>query len=252
MLDWKVAELREALRRAILKAFVRWGKLSPEAADTLAGWDTSREHLGGLLRYLFRSPISFKRLQYQEKTGKVRLKLKRGGHREWDHPLDFLAYLSIHVPKARQQIVTYAGYYANSTGNLNRNQEPKEESPETEQTLGARRWIPWSTLVARACTKALLRAESGPRALPKVRPPNKEDPAHTREAGAGAPPKVYRTIRVPIPPPAGSKVNYVGESCYHCNATGTCPYCTGKGVCYSCDGKGFDTGCKVCGKVLES
>ena len=52
--------------------------------------------------------------------------------------------------------------------------------------------------------------------------------------------------------PAASKVNYVGESCYHCNATGTCPYCAGKGVCYSCDGKGFDTGCNVCGKVLES
>ena len=42
MLDWKVAELREALRRAILRAFVRWGKLSPEAADTLVGWDIAR------------------------------------------------------------------------------------------------------------------------------------------------------------------------------------------------------------------
>jgi hypothetical protein len=63
MLYWRVAELREALRRAILKAFVRWGKLSPEAADTLVGWDiercgfslfvgppvADRERLGGLL-----------------------------------------------------------------------------------------------------------------------------------------------------------------------------------------------------------
>ena len=166
MLDWKVAELREALRRAILRAFVRWGKLSPEAADTLVGWDIARcgfslfvgppvddrAHLGGLLRYLFRSPISFKRLNYQEKTGKVRLKLKRGGHREWDHALDFLADLSIHVPKARQQIVTYAGYYANSTGNLNRDQETEEESADTVQAPGPglRRWVPWSTLIARA------------------------------------------------------------------------------------------------------
>ena len=165
MLDWQVAELREALRRAILKAFVRWGKLSPEAADTLVGWDIARcgfslfvgppvddrERLGGLLRYLFRSPISFKRVSYHEKTGKVRLKLKRGGHREWDHALDFLADLSIHVPKARQQVVTYAGYYANSTGNLNRSKEPEEEeSFDTEQAPGPRRWIPWSTLIARA------------------------------------------------------------------------------------------------------
>jgi hypothetical protein len=164
MLDWQVAELREALRRAILKAFVRWGKLSPEAADTLVGWDIERcgfslfvgppvddrERLGGLLRYLFRSPISFKRVSYHEKTGKVRLKLKRGGHREWNHALDFLGDLSIHVPKARQQIVTYAGYYANSTGNLNRDQETEEESSDTEQAPGPRRWIPWSTLIARA------------------------------------------------------------------------------------------------------
>ncbi len=49
-------------------AFVRWGKLSREAADTLAGWDIercgfslfvgppvdNRDHLGSLLRYLFR------------------------------------------------------------------------------------------------------------------------------------------------------------------------------------------------------
>lgn len=54
------------------------------------------------------------------------------------------------MPKARQQIVTYAGYYANSTGNLNRNHEPEEEGPETEQPPGLRRWIPWSKLIARA------------------------------------------------------------------------------------------------------
>ena len=52
--------------------------------------------------------------------------------------------------------------------------------------------------------------------------------------------------------PAGSKVNYVGESCYYCNATGTCAYCAGKGVCYSCDGAGFANGCNTCGKVLNS
>lgn len=47
-----------------------------------------------------------------------------------------------------QHNVTYAGYYANSTGNLNRTQQPEEESPEIAP--GPRRWIPWSTLLARA------------------------------------------------------------------------------------------------------
>lgn len=92
---------------------------------------------------------SFKRLEYQSKTGKVRLKRKRGGRREWDHAVDFLADLSIHVPKARQQVVTYAGFYANSTGNLNRNADQPREENETETTAPIRRWIPWSKLVAR-------------------------------------------------------------------------------------------------------
>lgn len=82
--DWKPEELKEKLRRRILKAFVRWEKLTPEAADVVACWDlgkcgfslfigspigaNERERLARLLWYLMRSPVSFKRLKYDEST----------------------------------------------------------------------------------------------------------------------------------------------------------------------------------------
>jgi hypothetical protein len=76
------------------------------------------EGLARLIRYLFRSPVSYRQLQYDEASGSVRCRSKRGGHREWSHPTAFLATLAQHIPKRRQNVVTYAGYYANATGNL--------------------------------------------------------------------------------------------------------------------------------------
>ena len=160
--DWKPKELLEALRRAILRTFVRLDKLTPQAADILAGWEPERsgfslfigpvipaddrEALARLIGYLCRSPISFRQLTYQETTGLVRLQLKKGGVKEWANPLDFLADLSLHIPRARQQTITYAGHYANSTGNLTI--ETRAEDGAT--TKEPRRWIPWSKLIAKA------------------------------------------------------------------------------------------------------
>ena len=39
--------------------------------------EDDRERLARLLRYLMRSPVSFKRLKYDERTGKVTMRLKR-------------------------------------------------------------------------------------------------------------------------------------------------------------------------------
>ncbi|MFA7483871.1 MAG: transposase, partial [Vulcanimicrobiota bacterium] len=112
--DWKPEELKEKLRRRILKAFVRWEKLTPEAADIVACWqldkcgfslfigspiaEDNRERLARLLRYLMRSPVSFKRLKYDERTGKVTMRLKRDQVKVFDHAVDFLAALARHVP----------------------------------------------------------------------------------------------------------------------------------------------------------
>ena len=47
------------------------------------------------------------RSSYDESTGKVRCRSKRGGHMEW-HATEFLAVLSRHVPRPRQHLVTPA------------------------------------------------------------------------------------------------------------------------------------------------
>jgi Transposase zinc-binding domain/Putative transposase len=147
--NWNVEGILEDLRSSILKAFVGWSKLSPEVAAKLGSWESDRsgfscfvtqqtiaddrQGLGRLIRYLFRSPCSYRQLSYDESTGKVRCRSKRGGHKEW-HATEFLAVLSQHVPKPRQHLVTYAGHYANAAGNL-KSKEP-EAKPETEtQTI---------------------------------------------------------------------------------------------------------------------
>ena len=52
------------------------------------------------------------------------------------------------MPKARQQTVTYAGHYANATGNLSRKPDEVEEAKEEQPKSG--RYIPWNLLVLRS------------------------------------------------------------------------------------------------------
>ena len=99
---------------------------------------------------VFRSPWSYRQLFYDESTGKVRCRSKRGGFKEW-HATEFLAVLAQHVPRPRQHLVTYAGHYANAAGNL----KPAEEHPEKPQAEdmekpknGFRRY-PWAELIQR-------------------------------------------------------------------------------------------------------
>ena len=104
-------------------------------------------------RYLFRSPVSYRQLVYDEKTGKVKCRSKRGGYREWPHAVDFLATLAQHVPRPRQHVVTYAGHYANATGNLKpapeeENEEPGEARPGATPTTKGKKWS-WAKLIAR-------------------------------------------------------------------------------------------------------
>lgn len=175
--NWDTEAILEDLRSSILGAFVRWSKLSPEVAEKLGSWESERsgfscfvteqteaddkEGLGRLKaeryrfghRYLFRSPCSYRQLSYDESTGKVLCRSKRGGHKEW-HATEFLAVLSQHVPRPRQHLVTYAGHYANAAGNL-KCKEPGGEAESETQTrpkkqagTGFRRYS-WAELIHR-------------------------------------------------------------------------------------------------------
>ena len=163
--NWDTQALLEDLRTSILRAFVRWSKLSPEMARNLQEWELKRsgfscflspaiaendkEGLGRLIRYLFRSPVSYRQLSYDEATGMVRCRSKRGGHREW-HATEFLAVLAQHVTRPRQHVVTYAGHYANAAGNLNlepKKDDEKEASDDAKGTHGFHRYS-WAELLA--------------------------------------------------------------------------------------------------------
>ena len=160
---WDTQALLEDLRASILRAFVRWSKLSPETARSLQEWELERsgfscflspaipeddkEGLGRLVRYLFRSPVSYRQLSYDEGTGMVRCRSKRGGYREW-HATEFLAVLAQHVPRPRQHVVTYAGHYANAAGNLNHESEDDTSDGETKENAGGFRRYSWAELLA--------------------------------------------------------------------------------------------------------
>ena len=166
---WDTAALLEDLRASILRCFVRSSKLSQEVADNLGDWalersgfscfvgsvipDGDKDGLGRLIRYLFRSPVSYRQLSYDEASGTVRCSSKRGGHREWAHPSEFLATLAQHIPRPRQQTVTYAGYYANATGNLNSRSESKQDADADDGASptksGSRKRWAWAALIAR-------------------------------------------------------------------------------------------------------
>ena len=166
---WDAGAILEDLRASILRAFVRWSRLSSEVASTLSELAAERsgfscfvgpvipaedkQGLERLIRYLFRSPVSYRQLVYDEKTGKVKCRSKRGGYREWPHAVDFLATLAQHVPRPRQHVVTYAGHYANATGNLKpapeeENEEPGEARPGATPTTKGKKWS-WAKLIAR-------------------------------------------------------------------------------------------------------
>ena len=165
--NWDPESILEDLRSSILRAFVRWSKLSPEVAEKLETWESKRSGfscfvteqtqpddksgLVRLIRYLFRSPCSYRQLSYDEKTGKVRCRSKRGGFKEW-HATEFLAVLAQHVPRPRQHLVTYAGHYANAAGNLKAEVESASETESSEQptqaSTGFKRYS-WAELIQR-------------------------------------------------------------------------------------------------------
>lgn len=88
-----------------------------------------RDRLRGLVRYLMRAPLSLKRLDYDEASGQVRYRSSDGDARTWPHAIGFLADLAQHIPKARQQTVSYHGWFANPTGHLSRRKEPTGKAP---------------------------------------------------------------------------------------------------------------------------
>jgi len=143
--DFDEQELTGGLRRSVLSSLVRRNLLLPENAAKMQSWPLERsgfnvyagpvvqgedrDRLRGLVRYLMRAPLSLKRLDYDEASGQVRYRSSDGDARTWPHAIVFLADLAQHIPKARQQTVSYHGWFANPTGHLSRRKEPTGKAP---------------------------------------------------------------------------------------------------------------------------
>ncbi len=69
-----------------------------------------------LARYLVRPPVSLERLTYDRENQQV---LYQGKAQTYTYqPLDFLAYVSLHIPDKGEQIVRYYGWYSNKSRGL--------------------------------------------------------------------------------------------------------------------------------------
>lgn len=112
-----------------------------------------REGLGQLLRYQTRPPVDLVRLQFDEASGVVRYRTRKGHDLEWSHPTAFLSDFCQHVPDPRSARVSCHGYLANCKGNLSQDSEPavKVKSEEQDPPASGRRRsrIPWALLVWR-------------------------------------------------------------------------------------------------------
>lgn len=152
--DFNETELTAGLRRSVLSSLVRRNLLLPENAAKMQSWPLERsgfnvyagpivqgedrDRLRGLIRYLMRAPLSLKRLDYDEVSGLVCYRASNGEVKTWSHAIEFLADLAQHIPKARQQTVSYHGWFANPTGHLSRKQEPTEKAPNPRGRWAAR------------------------------------------------------------------------------------------------------------------
>ena len=162
-LDWDARRLTALLRDSVVASFTRLGLLSPEAAETMLGFDVERsgfhvhvetrvdpddrEHVRTLLKYLTRSPIALERLHYSDRTGQVTYRTKKGATLQYLHPIDFLADLSQHIPPRGRPILSHHGWFASALGRLERRGQP--EPDEVSAAPPPRRRTPWGRLILR-------------------------------------------------------------------------------------------------------
>ena len=75
-----------------------------------------------VVAYLIRLPVSVERLTYDREGQRV---FYQGKAQIYTYqPLDFLAYVSLHIPDKGEQIVRYYGWYSNKNRGLRKKDKP--------------------------------------------------------------------------------------------------------------------------------
>lgn len=163
---WDQASLLSELRHSILKSLVARKCLRAESAKILESWPLDRSgfsafvgspinqpadrpRLERVLHYIFRPSLPLKHLSYRETTGEVRYTPPRAIGKVWSHASDFLADWVQHIPRARQHVVTYAGWFANALGKLNPKKDNETNTVEELAEKPTGKWVKWRTLILR-------------------------------------------------------------------------------------------------------
>ena len=160
---WDQPDLLGQLRHSILKSLVARHCLLAETAQLMESWPldrsgfsvfigeaihqpTERPSIQRVLNYIFRPSLALKHLSYKETTAQVTYSPLYGTAKIWGHAYDFLADWVQHIPRARQHLVTYAGWFSNALSKLNpKNVGTGEEREKPRKS----QWVPWKTLILR-------------------------------------------------------------------------------------------------------
>jgi len=120
----------EVFQHKVFRMLLKEGLITEERVKMILSWRHTGFHVHNegrvvandmegrerLARYLIRPPVSLERLTYDRKNQQV---FYQGKTQTYTYqPLDFLAYVSLHIPNKGEQIVRYYGWYSNKSRGL--------------------------------------------------------------------------------------------------------------------------------------
>ena len=141
------ARLTEALRRAVLRLFVRVELFDEDQAAGMLTWPHSGFHVHTavwvpehdrafatrLARYCARNPVALDRLTYDRAATTVTYRSDKSegptAGTETADPLEFLARVLVHIPDKGHVTTRYYGWYANRPRGMRRQAEPAGADP---------------------------------------------------------------------------------------------------------------------------
>ncbi|HZX47583.1 MAG TPA: transposase [Nitrospirota bacterium] len=126
----------EVFQHKVFRMLLKEGLITEDRVNLILSWRHTGFHVHNegrvvandmegrerLARYLIRPPVSLERLTYDRENQQVYYQGKAQTHTY--HPLDFLAYVSLHIPDKGEQIVRYYGWYSNKSRGLRKKDKP--------------------------------------------------------------------------------------------------------------------------------
>jgi hypothetical protein len=144
--SWDIRILKQLFQRTLLTLLVKKEIITEGLANNLLSWRhsgfgvhasesfevTKTDELIARLSYAHRVPVAVNRVSYTNNL--VYYETKNGEKLEF-HPLDFIAYVTLHIPNHYQNIVRYCGFYASRVQRLLPKEKEADEVTESKPAL---------------------------------------------------------------------------------------------------------------------